>query len=52
MNIQEILLRSSVSERCDTELAEAVKMYSGDLDSFKLRGQTFTFTPDSRVNRV
>ena len=39
MNIQEILLKSFASERCDTELAEVVKMYSGDLDSFKLKGQ-------------
>ena len=39
MNIQEILLKSFASERCDTELAEVVKMYSGDLDSFNLKGQ-------------
>ena len=39
MNIQEILLKSFASERCDTELAEVVKMYGGDLDSFNLKGQ-------------
>ena len=39
VNIQEILLKSFASERCDTELAEVVKMYSEDLDSFKLKGQ-------------
>ena len=39
VNIQEILLKSVASERCDTELAEVVKMYSEDLDSFKLKGQ-------------
>ena len=39
MNIQEILLKSFASERCDTELAEVVKMYSEDLDSFKLKGK-------------
>ena len=38
MNIQKILLKSFASERCDTELAEVVKMDSGDLDSFKLKG--------------
>ena len=27
------------SEPCDTELAEVVKMYSEDLDFFKLKGQ-------------
>ena len=37
MNIQELLLKSFASERCDTELAEVVKTYSGDLDSFKLK---------------
>ena len=39
VNTQEIILKSFASERCDTELAEVVKMYSGDLDSFKLKGQ-------------
>ena len=39
VNIQEILLKSFASERCDTELTEVVKMYSGHLDSFKLKGQ-------------
>ena len=39
VNTQEILLKSFASERCDTELAEVVKMYSGDLDSFKLKEQ-------------
>ncbi|KAK2567210.1 hypothetical protein P5673_009021 [Acropora cervicornis] len=37
VNIQELLLKSFASERCDTELAEVVKTYSGDLDSFKLK---------------
>ena len=32
-------MNSFASERCDTELAEVVKTYSGDLDSFKLKGQ-------------
>ena len=39
MNIQELLFKSFASEPCDTELAEVVKMYSEDLDSFKLKGQ-------------
>ena len=39
VNIQELLLKSFASEPCDTELAEVVKMYSEDLDSFKLKGQ-------------
>ena len=39
MNIQEVLLKSFASERCDTELPEVVKMYSEDLDSFKLKRQ-------------
>ncbi|XP_068725038.1 zinc finger MYM-type protein 1-like isoform X1 [Montipora capricornis] len=39
LNIQELLLKSFASEPCDTELAEVVKMYSEDLDSFKLKGQ-------------
>ena len=30
MNIQEIVLKSFASERCDTELAEVVKLHSGD----------------------
>ena len=34
-----LLLKSFASEPCDTELAEEVKMYSEDLDSFKLKGQ-------------
>ena len=38
MNIQELLLKSFASESCDTELAEEVKMYSKDLDSYKLKG--------------
>ena len=38
-NIQELLLTSFASEPCDTELAEVLKMYSEDLDSFKLKGQ-------------
>ena len=37
--MQELLLKTFASERCDTELAEVVKTYSGDLDSFKLKGQ-------------
>ena len=37
MNIQELLLKSFAGEPCDTELAEVVKMYSEDLDSFKLK---------------
>ena len=44
-------MKSFASEPCDTELAEVVKMYSEDLDSFKLR-TTFAFTTDSRVNGV
>ena len=37
MNIQELLLKSFIaSELCDTEV---VKMYSEDLDSFKLKLQ-------------
>ena len=39
VNIQELLLTSFASEPCDTELAEVLKMYSEDLDSFKLNGQ-------------
>ena len=39
MNIQDTLLKSSASERCDTELPEVMKMNGGDLDSFKLKGQ-------------
>ena len=39
MNIQELLLKSFASEPCDTELAEVVKLYSEDFDSFKLKGQ-------------
>ena len=39
VNIQELLLKSFASEPCDTELAEVVKLYSEDLDSFKLKGQ-------------
>jgi len=32
-------LKSFAREPCDTELAKVVKMYSEDLDSFKLKGQ-------------
>ena len=32
-------MKSFASEPCDIELAEVVKMYSEDLDSFKLKGQ-------------
>ena len=39
VNIQELLLKSFASEPCDTELAEVVKLYSEDLDSFKFKGQ-------------
>ena len=39
VNVQELLLKSFASEPCDTELAEVLKMYSEDLDSFKLKGQ-------------
>ena len=39
VNLQELLLKSFASERCDTELAEVVKMFSENLDSFKLKGQ-------------
>ena len=39
VNIKELLLKSFTSEPCDTELAEVVKMYSKDLDSFKLKAQ-------------
>ena len=40
MNIQDFLLKSFASEQSDTaELAEVVKMYSEDLDSFKIKGQ-------------
>ncbi|XP_074623947.1 uncharacterized protein LOC141881914 [Acropora palmata] len=49
VNIQKILLKSFASVRCDTELAEVVKMYSGDLDSFKLKQ---LLTTASRVNGV
>ena len=38
LNIQELLLKSFASEPCDTELAEVVKMYSEELDSYKLKG--------------
>ena len=44
VNIQELLLKSSTSEPCNTELAEVVKMYSEDLDSFKLKGQLLLLT--------
>ena len=37
MNIQELLLKSFASEPCDTELAQVMKMYSEDLDSFNLK---------------
>ena len=30
VNIQQIVLKSFASERCDTELAEVVKLHSGD----------------------
>ena len=39
VNIQELRLKSFASEPCETELAEVVKMYSEDLDSFNLKGQ-------------
>ena len=39
VNIQELLLKPFASEPCDAELAGVVKMYSEDLDSFKLKGQ-------------
>ena len=32
-------MKSFASEPCDTKLAEVVKLYSEDLDSFKLKGQ-------------
>ena len=32
-------MKSFASEQCVTVLAEVVKMYSGDLDSFKLKEQ-------------
>ena len=32
-------MTSFVSERCHTELAEVLKTYSEDLDSFTLKGQ-------------
>ena len=39
LNTQEFLLTSfAASEPCDTELAEVVKMYSEEWDSFKLKG--------------
>ena len=38
VNTQELLLKSFASEPCDTELAEVVKMYSEELNSFKLKG--------------
>ena len=31
-------MKSFASEPCDTELAEVVKMYSEELDSYKLKG--------------
>ena len=43
MNIQELLLKYFASEPNDTELAEVVKMYSEDLDSFKLKGQLLCY---------
>ena len=52
VNIQEILLKCFANERCDTELPDVVKVYSGDLDSFKLIGQLLLLTKDSRVNGV
>ena len=53
VNIQKILMKSFASERCDTELPEVVKMYSGDLDSFKLKRQfSVAFTTNSTVNGV
>jgi len=39
VDMKELLSKSFPSEPCDTELAEVVKMYSEDLDSFKLKGQ-------------
>ena len=39
LDIQELLLKSFASEPCDIELAEVVKMFSEDLDSFRLKGQ-------------
>ena len=32
-------MKSFASEPCDIELAEVVKMFSEDLDSFRLKGQ-------------
>ena len=32
-------MKSFASEGCDSELAEVVKTYSEDLDSFELKGQ-------------
>ena len=37
-SIEELLLKAFASEPCDTELAEVVKMYSEELDSYKLKG--------------
>ena len=46
-------MKSFASEECDTELAEVVKMYSGDLDSFKLKEQLMLASiTDSGVNGV
>ena len=49
MNIQELLLKSFASERCDTELADP-KWWSGGF--FQVKRTTFIFTTDSRVNGV
>ena len=47
VNIQEILLNSFASERCDTELAEVMRFGFS-----KVKRTTFAFTTDSRVSDV
>ena len=47
VNIQGLLLKSFSRERRDTELAEVVKTYSEDLDSFKLKGQLNLLLPQT-----
>ena len=41
VNIHELLMKSFASEPCDTELAELVKMYSEDFDSFQFDTSEF-----------
>ena len=43
-------MKSFACERCDTELAEVVKMYMED--SFNSKRTNFAFTKDNRVSEV